>query len=64
MGKNNEFEHKTWAYTFTISPTIPTDSARLMIRASDNIFFDIKPQSVDPMSLEEIPVEEIAAKVI
>jgi hypothetical protein len=31
----------TGSYTFTISPTIPTDSARLMIRASDNIFFDI-----------------------
>ena len=31
----------TGSYTFTIPPTIPTDSTRLMIRASDNIFFDI-----------------------
>jgi hypothetical protein len=31
----------TGSYTFTIAPTIPTDSTRVMIRASDNIFFDI-----------------------
>ena len=31
----------TGSYTFIIPPTIPTDSTRLMIRASDNIFFDI-----------------------
>ncbi|GIS53298.1 hypothetical protein Ct9H90mP29_03400 [bacterium] len=29
------------SYTFIIPPTIPTDSTRVMIRASDNIFFDI-----------------------
>ena len=29
------------SYTFTVPPTPPTVSARLMVRASDNIFFDI-----------------------
>ena len=29
------------SYTFTVPPTIPTNSARLMVRANDNIFFDI-----------------------
>jgi len=31
----------TGTYTFTVPPIIPTNSARLMVRASDNIFFDI-----------------------
>ena len=31
----------TGSFTFIIPPTIPTDSTRLMIRASDNMFFDI-----------------------
>lgn len=29
------------SYTFIVPPTIPTNSARLMVRANDNIFFDI-----------------------
>ena len=29
------------SFTFTVPPTIPTNSARLMVRANDNIFFDI-----------------------
>ena len=29
------------SYTFTVPPTPPTVSGRLMVRASDNIFFDI-----------------------
>ena len=31
----------TGAYTFNVPPTIPTNSARLMVRAANNIFFDI-----------------------
>ena len=29
------------SYTFTVPPTVSTNSARLMVRANDNIFFDI-----------------------
>ena len=31
----------TGTYTFNVPPMIPTNSARLMVRAADNIFFDI-----------------------
>ena len=31
----------TGSYTFTVPPTIPTNTARLMVRANNNIFFDI-----------------------
>ena len=29
------------SYTFIVPPTIPTNSARIMVQANDNIFFDI-----------------------
>ena len=29
------------SYTFLVPPTIPTNSARIMVQANDNIFFDI-----------------------
>jgi len=29
------------SFTFTVPPTIPTNTARLMVRANNNIFFDI-----------------------
>ena len=51
------------SYTFTVPPTIPTNSARLMVRANDNIFFDINNGKINIQN-ENIPSMTLSDDVL
>ena len=51
------------SYTFIVPPTIPTNSARLMVRSNDNIFFDINNGKINIQN-SNIPSMALSDEVI
>ena len=51
------------SYIFTVPPTVPTNSARLMVRANDNIFFDINNGKINIQN-ENIPSMTLSDDVL
>ncbi len=50
-------------YTFNVPPTIPTNTARLMVRAADNVFFDIN-NGIITIQNNNIPALELSDELI